>query len=500
MVCNVTDFLERTAERFPERTAVVDGVREIRYGAFRREARQIGSAVAGLGLWRQSVVVYLEKGVAALEAIWGILYSGCYYTPIDVHMPPARAQKILETLAPALLITDEAHLDRVREMAGGRQILTVEDALAREADEEAVERRRRGIIDTDLLYVFFTSGSTGTPKGVMISHRAVIDFTEAVIETFQITEHERIGNQGALHFDLSTLDVYGSVAAGAALYLIPQGYFKFPVKLLQYIAEHRISMIYWVPSALVITANLRALKAVDVSCLKKITFCGEVMPCKQLNVWRRYVPSALYANLYGPTETTCASTYYIVDREFEDGDLLPVGKPFPNTRVLLLTEEGQEAGPGEMGEICIAGSSLAYGYYKDETRTAESFVTYEAGGHQETIYRTGDLARYNERGELIYLSRKDFQIKHMGHRIELGEIEAALNGMPEVTECCCLYDDKKHKIVAFLVTELEEAAVARHLGCVVPEYMRPGRYCFLDRMPHNANGKIDRAALKKEVQ
>ena len=127
-------------------------------------------------------------------------------------------------------------------------------------------------------------------------------------------------------------------------------------------------------------------------------------------------------------------------------------------------------------------------------------MTYEAGGHQETIYRTGDLARYNERGELIYLSRKDFQIKHMGHRIELGEIEAALNGMPEVTECCCLYDDKKHKIVAFLVTELEEAAVARHLGCVVPEYMRPGRYCFLDRMPHNANGKIDRAALKKEVQ
>lgn len=232
----------------------------------------------------------------------------------------------------------------------------------------------------------------------MISHRAVMDFTEAAVETFGMTEEERIGNQGALHFDLSTLDVYGSVAAGAALYLIPPKYFKFPVKLLQYIAEHRISMIYWVPSALVVTANLRALQVVDVHCLKKITFCGEVMPCKQLNVWRKYVPDALYANLYGPTETTCASTYYIVEREFGEGDMLPIGKPFRNTRIRLVTEEGREAQPGEMGEICIGGSSLAYGYYQDEIRTRESFVTYEDGGYKEIWYHTGDLARYNERG------------------------------------------------------------------------------------------------------
>ncbi len=499
MIWNMTDYLERAAERFPERVAVVDSTREILYDRLRMQVRKMAWALISRGLFRRPVVMYLDKGVTAVEAIWGIVYSGCYYTPLDIHMPLSRAGRIVETLEPALILTDEAHLEAAREIGGNREILTVEAMQGLDVDDAAVERHRRQIIDTDLLYVFFTSGSTGIPKGVMISHRAVMDFTEAAVETFGMTEEERIGNQGALHFDLSTLDVYGSVAAGAALYLIPPKYFKFPVKLLQYIAEHRISMIYWVPSALVVTANLRALQVVDVHCLKKITFCGEVMPCKQLNVWRKYVPDALYANLYGPTETTCASTYYIVEREFGEGDMLPIGKPFRNTRIRLVTEEGREAQPGEMGEICIGGSSLAYGYYQDEIRTRESFVTYEDGGYKEIWYHTGDLARYNERGELLYLSRKDFQIKHMGHRIELGEIETALNAIEEIGQCCCLYDEEKHKIVAFLETELEEDKIRERLALVIPDYMQPDRYRFVKDMPHNANGKIDRAALRKEV-
>ena len=152
-----------------------------------------------------------------------------------------------------------------------------------------------------------------------------------------------------------------------------------------------------------------------------------------------------------------------------------------------------------MGEICIGGSSLAYGYYQDEIRTRESFVTYEDGGYKEIWYHTGDLARYNERGELLYLSRKDFQIKHMGHRIELGEIETALNAIEEIGQCCCLYDEEKHKIVAFLETELEEDKIRERLALVIPDYMQPDRYRFVKDMPHNANGKIDRAALRKEV-
>lgn len=499
MISNMTDYLERTAERFPDKTAFVDSEREISYAAFRKEVRQVAFALVERGLFRQPVIVYLDKTITAISAMYGIAYSGCSYTPIDIHMPAARVEKIIETLEPAIIITDEEHREKASVSACGVPIVTIEEIHELATDEEAVEKRRKQVIDTDLLYIFFTSGSTGVPKGVMLPHRAVIDFVEAMTEEFDITENEKIGNQGPFYFDLSIPDIYCTVAKGGTLYIIPPDYFKFPVKLLEYIAEKQINMIYWVPSALVLVANLRALKAVDVSCLKKITFCGEVMPCKQLNVWRRALPDAMYVNFYGPTETTSASTYYIVDREFDDGDSLPIGVPFKNTRVLLLTEDGREAREGEIGEICIAGSSLAYGYYKNEEKSRESFVTYQNGAYEEKIYKTGDLARYNEYGELIYLSRKDFQIKHMGHRIELGEIETAINSIAAVTECCCMYDEQKHKIVAFLETEAEENEISDRLKTMLPEYMLPNKYHFLETMPHNANGKIDRAALKKEV-
>jgi len=499
MICSVCDYLEKTAARIPEKTVYVDDSGEISYRQLREKARQTASLLIKHNIFRKPVVIYLDKSVTELQIIWGTIYSGCYYTPIDTHMPLSRVEKILETLEPALVITDELHREALGAMCKEQKIITVEEIEKHATDELAVTARVNGIVDTDLLYVFFTSGSTGTPKGVMISHRAVMDFTENVIKTFQISENDRIGNQAPFYFDLSTLEVYTTVAVGAAMYIIPANYFKFPVKLLQYIAENELNVINWVPSALVLTANLRALKVVDVSCLKKILFCGEVMPCKQLNVWKTYVPGALYVNMYGPTEAACASTYYMVDREFSDGDSLPIGKPFPNTRIHLLKDDGTEARDGEIGEICIAGSSLAYGYYKNDEKTKDSFVTYTEGGYKETIYRTGDLARYNEQGELMYLSRKDFQIKHMGHRIELGEIETALNSLAEIVECCCMYDEEKHKIVVFLVSALEQKAVEEKLALLIPDYMQPNKYCYMKQLPHNANGKIDRAALKKEV-
>ena len=220
------------------------------------------------------------------------------------------------------------------------------------------------------------------------------------------------------------------------------------------------------------------------------------MPVKQLNYWREYLPDAMYVNLYGPTEITCNCTYYILDREFAEDEMIPIGDAFPNERVFLLDEEDHlltEA--GTLGEICVSGTALALGYYRNWEKTKEYFVQNPLNHrYLEPIYRTGDLGRY-ENGELYYVTRKDFQIKHMGHRIELGEIEAVMQRMPGVERACCLYED--HHIVAFYCGTVSEKELRRALRQELPAYMIPDHLYVLTQMPLNNNGKIDRKALQE---
>ena len=204
-------------------------------------------------------------------------------------------------------------------------------------------------------------------------------------------------------------------------------------------------------------------------------------------------------NYYGPSETTYASTYYIIDREFKNDEPLPIGKPAINTGVIVLTDDNQLAKPGEIGELCIKGSGVALGYYNNPEKTREVFVQNPVNTkYNEIIYRTGDLVRENEYGELEYVCRKDFQIKHMGYRIELGEIEHAAMSMEAVKRACCLYNERKQAIVLLYEGNVETADVKEAVKNRVPEYMVPALVHKLDTMPMNANGKIDRVYLKGE--
>ena len=222
------------------------------------------------------------------------------------------------------------------------------------------------------------------------------------------------------------------------------------------------------------------------------------MPNKQLNIWRKFLPDVTYSNLYGPTEITDACTFYTVDREFSDDESLPIGKPMKNTDILVLNDKDELVKGDEIGELCVRGTSLAMGYYNNPEKTSAAFVQNPLNkAVPEIIYRTGDLVKYNEFGELLYLSRKDFQIKHLGHRIELGEIETAASSIEEITLCCCLYDDKKQKIVLFMDSDLDKEYVKEKLLLSIPEYMIPGKYIYVEDMPINANGKIDRVKLKE---
>lgn len=502
----MTVWLDETARKVPDKLAFCDEQHSYTYRQVRELALSIAQGIRQqYGIRKAPVAIHMEKSAEMLIAYLGIAYSGNFYSPIAADMPLARIEKIMGTLQPKLIIAKEDRKDQIawKEMGYMGEVAVYEKLTAIEVVEEEAASYAKDIIDTDLLYVLFTSGSTGVPKGVAITHRGVIDYIDWVVKEFAITQEDSFGNQAPFYFDNSILDIYSCVKTGATLYIVPDGLFAQPVKLLEYLAEKKITTIFWVPSALIMVSKLKAFRNVDVSgTLKRVLFCGEVMPNKQLNIWRSYLPNLLYSNLYGPTEITDACTFYTIDREFSDEEPLPIGRPMPNTEILVLNDQNEPVKGSENGELCVRGTSLAVGYYNNPEKTKENFVQNPLNtAYEEKIYRTGDVVYYNEYGELVYVCRKDFQIKHMGHRIELGEIETAVSSLDAIDNCCCLYDDKKQKIVLFAESGnelLDKHFIADAIKELVPDYMIPNKVIRLEHFPYNLNGKIDRVVLKEK--
>lgn len=413
-------------------------------------------------------------------------------------------KSIIDNLEQPLIITSDDYMENLR-AAGvdSSSIINIRQAYDETADyeEELVSTFSEPLIDTDPLYIIYTSGSTGIPKGVVVPHRGVIDYIDWATECFDISSQEIIGSQAPFTFDNSTLDIYLCLATGATLVLIPEQHFSFPVKLMEYVAAQNINFIFWVPSVMINVANTRALDHVQVNSLRKILFAGEVMPNRHLNYWRSQLPDSLFANLYGPTEITVDCTYYIVNKSFDDNDKLPIGFPCRNTDVLILTDDNRLAAIGEQGEMCVRGSSLALGYWNNPDRSAEVFIQNPLNqSYFDRIYRTGDYVYCNDEGEIIFLGRKDAQIKHLGYRIELGEIETALLSLEGINNSCVLYNKAKQEITMFYEGEegMTKATIRKNLVTLLPKYMIPTKIHKLDQMPMNKNGKIDRPQLARD--
>ena len=522
---NVLDWLENTAAAMPQKTGVADVDTSLTFSQLRDSAMAAGSWLAERMGPREAVALYLEKSAPALATMLGAVYAGGFYSVLDVRQPATRIHAICEALDPAVVLTDAANEAAARELFAQTpwQVALIEDVLATRADPAALAGRRAQAIDADPLYVNFTSGSTGTPKGVVVSHRSVIDFIGCFVSTFGIGADDVFGNQAPFDFDVSVKDIYSCLACGATLQVIPRQFFSEPVKLMDFICDRQVTTLVWAVSAMCFVSIMNAFDYRTPSTIRRVMFSGEVMPPKQLRVWRKHLGGATYVNLYGPTEITCNCTYHVVDRDYADGEVIPMGRPFANERVLLLdendalvvppappapgtraegsagdaaTDGGSTGDEAAIGEICVAGTALGLGYLGDAERTAAAFVQNPTNGRWlDPLYRTGDLGRYDAEGNLVYVGRKDHQIKHMGQRIELGDVEAAAHAVPGVERACCLYDTKRKKLVLMYSGSIEKSLLADMLRDALPTYMVPGKIVPVESMPLTKNGKIDRKAL-----
>lgn len=495
---NVLEYLENSAEKYPHKTAVADEKNAMTYAELKDSAMRIGSFLAKHTRPQSPVAVLSNKSVSTLCVFLGCAYAGCFYVPLNVQHPKERRDRILNTLENPLLLVDDNELRLVPENYAGK-VIAFSD-LSGDFEEAALSKIRAQHIDIDPLYILFTSGSTGEPKGIAVSHRSVIDFIEEFTSLFGIGENDVIGNQAPFDFDVSVKDIYSSLKCGATLQIIPKQKFSFPTYLIDYLCERKITTLIWAVSALCILSGYHAFTYKVPDTLQKILFSGEVMPISHLNEWKSYYPGAMFVNLYGPTEITCNCTYYILDKGRYEREVLPIGVPFPNERVFLLNEKNEKVSKaGEQGEICVSGTALSLGYYKNEAETQKAFVRNPLNNaYTEMIYRTGDLGYYDESGLICFTGRKDFQIKHMGHRIELSEIEKAIQDIEDVSRALCIFDQESDKIWAFYCGKEENPKIASVLRKKLPAYMVPHKCVYLKDFPLTENGKIDRKKLRKE--
>ena len=515
-------FLIESAKKYPNNEAVVFQEKRITYRELDETTNKLANTLSENGIKKgDRVGIYLNKSIPSIVSIFGILKAGAVYVPLDPKAPASRLAYIIGNCGIECLLTSTKKIKAVAQLFPENNPLRfvcltddspIEDELLdieiiyweQIMKAEQVHIDENPCIETDLAYILYTSGSTGVPKGVMISHLNAFTFIRWVQSTFSITPEDRLSNHAPLHFDLSILDIFGAMQAGAALVLVPEFVSTFPIKLADWIEQNKISIWYSVPSILTMLLLHGNLKRYMFKNLRLLIFAGEVFPTKYLRDLMMIIPHPEYYNLYGPTETNVI-TYYKLNRIPPDQESpIPIGKACENMDVFAVKDDGALViKPGEEGELFARGSCLAQGYWGDEGKTSRSFISNKLQTNfQDKIYKTGDIVTLDDEGNFLYKGRRDHMIKSRGYRIELGEIETVLYSNPDIKEVAVIAVPDEfigHRIQAFLVShngkELNSADIRKFCGKNLPRYMIPEEIEFRQSLPKTSTGKINKPAL-----
>ncbi|MFJ3484091.1 non-ribosomal peptide synthetase [Pseudomonas sp. NPDC090202] len=498
-------LFEAQVAAHPQRVAATCLHHQDTYASLNQRANRLGHALVAAGVQvDQPVALLAERSLDLLGMIIGSFKAGAGYLPLDPGLPAQRLGRIIELSRTPLLVCTEACRDQAQALldeysCAGRPKLLVWEEVQHGSWSLANPRIHSG--PDNLAYVIYTSGSTGLPKGVMVEQRGMLNNQLSKVPYLQLSERDVIAQTASQSFDISVWQFLAAPLFGAQVDIVPNAIAHDPQGLLAHVQEQGITVLESVPSLI---QGMLAQECIALDGLRWMLPTGEAMPPELAHQWLQRYPQIGLVNAYGPAECSDDVAFYRVDLASTRGTYLPIGSPTDNNRLYLLDAAQNLVPLGAVGELCVAGTGVGRGYVSDPVRTALAFVPNEFGTPGERLYRTGDLARQRSDGVLEYVGRIDHQVKIRGYRIELGEIEARLHEQPEVRDAAVSVQEGvngKH-LVGYLVAadgalnpseRLER--IKQRLRAELPEYMVPLHWLWLERLPLNANGKLDRKAL-----
>ena len=496
MTQHLFSLLKQTAERVPERISYAQTNQQMNYAQLCERAEAVGSLITQNAPPRSAVAIIVDaRSVQCICIMMGVLAAGCFYAPLDPNLPEERLGLIMKNLQPALIIADHNSLVKAAHAYPKARCVDATEALQMSVNKELLYARCEAIKPDDLSMILYTSGSTGIPKGVAHTHQGMVIWTKTTIQRYSFTQDTAFANISPFYYANSLLELFVPMMLGAKVVMIPPSCLTFPKQLINDLQQMGVTELCMTPSSFVVVANSGVLTSGLLPELSMFIMSGEVMPKTQLKLWMEAAPNAVAMNFYGSTETLSVAVDSVTSTDI-DG-MIPVGRLFPGVMLRLVTEEGCEARTGETGEIFVHSPMLSVGYFRDTERTQASFVTDPLGLIPGTWFRTGDYGVLDEDGRLSVLGRMDTMIKHHGYRMELGEVEAAAQQVHGCQEACCLLDAENDEIWCFASGDLQGVKMSALLKTKLAKYMLPDYYVILQEMPHNANMKIDRRALRE---